>query len=45
MFTEKNITMIRPGGGLSGSFYDAVLTRKATKNILKGDQISLEDIK
>lgn len=43
IFVDDNLTMIRPGGGLSGSFYQEILGKAATKNLPAGHQINLDD--
>ena len=38
-FTDKNIKIIRPGGGLEPKFYDTIINRKSKKNIEKNSPI------
>ncbi len=42
VFTEKNLTVKRPGTGLSPSFFECVVGTTATKN-LKADSVLTED--
>lgn len=43
VFTEQNVRSVRPGHGLHPKHYDEVLGKKATKNISKGNKLSVED--
>lgn len=44
VFSEKNLGMRRPGDGLPASCWDQVIGKKATKDLMVGTQITLEDI-
>ena len=45
IFINGNLTMIRPGNGLHGPFYQKVLGKVATKHLPAGHQINLDDFK
>ena len=36
IFTEKNLRIVRPGGGLEPKYYENFLGRKASKSAKKG---------
>ena len=42
-FSLENIGLRRPGTGLAPSWYEQVLTTKATRHLAKGDLIQLGD--
>lgn len=45
VFGDDNLTMIRPGSGLSGSFYQEILGKVAKKHLPAGHQINFSDFK
>lgn len=45
LLTKKNIRSIRPGFGLHPKYYHKILGKIATKNLFKGDRLSLKNIK
>ena len=44
-FTKKNICIIRPGNGMSPIFYEKILGKKSTKNIIKATPMKLSYLK
>lgn len=42
ILTEENIKSVRPGYGLHPKYYSEILGKKVTKNVEKGDRISLD---
>ena len=40
VLTEENLCIIRPGLGLSPKYYDVILGRKVTQNLIKGTAVS-----
>ena len=40
VLTEDNLRIIRPGLGLSPKYYDVILGRKVTQNLIKGTAVS-----
>ena len=42
--TKNNIRSVRPGFGLHPKFYDQILGKKFTKNLLYGDRLTIKDI-
>lgn len=43
ILSSKNIKIIRPGFGLSPSYYDKVIGKKAKKNLYKGNPLEIEN--
>lgn len=44
VFDEDNLGMRRPGNGLPASDWDSILGKKAKRDIVYGQQISMEDV-
>lgn len=44
IFTESNLTLLRPGTGIGAMEWDQVIGKKAVKHIVKGTQLGWEDI-
>lgn len=44
VFSEKNLCMRRPGNGMSGSMWDSVIGKCARHDILKNQQLKMEDV-
>lgn len=42
-FSENNIKIIRPGGGLEPKYYESIINRKSKKNIIKNNPIRKND--
>lgn len=43
-FSEKNLCMRRPGNGMPGSMWDSVIGKSARRDILKNQQLKMEDV-
>lgn len=43
-FSEKNLCMRRPGNGMPGSMWDSVIGKSASHDILKNQQLKMEDV-
>ncbi|MBR6596985.1 MAG: pseudaminic acid synthase [Paludibacteraceae bacterium] len=44
VITEKNVRSVRPGFGLHPKYLNDILGKKVTKNMKKGDRLSLENV-
>lgn len=44
VFSEKNLCMRRPGNGMPGSMWDSVIGKSARHDILKNQQLKMEDV-
>ena len=43
-FSEENIKVIRPGGGLAPKYYEEILGKKSDKNLSRGDALTFDAI-
>lgn len=43
-FSENNIKVLRPGGGLKPKYYDHIIGRTAVKKLKRGDVVTMNDI-
>lgn len=45
LITEKNIKVIRPALGLAPKYFDVVIGKRASKKLMKGQPLQMEDLK